>query len=197
MKILSALIAVLFLTALVLAQDSTNSAAPPDIEILSKNWHREVVHAKIDEDPLRVNDQQRDIMIEQKKATEYNATKVNGQRPMRPETPDSSQPSVEMPKDPNANYVYQAKIKNIGSKTIKSIAWAYVFIDAETKEPITRVEALNKIKINSGKAADLITNAQAPPTNVVNAGKSQKFIEQIIISRIEYSDGSVWQRPEK
>jgi hypothetical protein len=201
MKILSALIAVLFLAALVPAQDSANVSAPPDIEILSKSWRREVVHTKLDEDPFRANDQQRDNMIEQKRATDYNATRGATERPIRPETPKSSQPSVEVPKDPNATYVYQAKIKNTGSKAIKSVEWAYVILDSESKEPITRIQALNKIKINPGKSADLITSAPTPPTNVVDAGKYKKgqqpFIEQIDISRIEYNDGSVWQRPEK
>jgi hypothetical protein len=201
MKILSALLTAIFLTVLVPAQDLTNPSAPPDIEVLGKSWRREVIHTKLDEDPFKANDQQRDTMIEQKKATEYNATKGNGQRPIRPETPDSKQPSVETPKDAKGTYFYQAKIKNIGSKTIKSVEWAYVFIDSDTKEPVTRVQALNKIKINPGKSADLITSAPTPPSNLVDAGKQKKgqaqFIEQIDISRIEYSDGSVWQRPQK
>jgi hypothetical protein len=201
MKILSALLAALFLTALVPAQDAAKPGLPPDIEVLSKSWRREAVHAKLGDDPMRANDQQRDTMIEQKKATEYNATKGSRERPIRPETADSSQPSVEMPKDASLSYLYQAKIKNTGSKTIKLVEWAYVIIDSESKETINRFQSVNKVKINSGKSADLIISTPTPPSNLVDAGKSKKgqaqFIEEIDISRIEYSDGSVWQRPEK
>jgi hypothetical protein len=200
MKVLSVVLLALSLQALALAQESTAPSTPPDVEIVSKNWRREVIHAKIDEDPFKANDQQRDIEREQKIATIYNETKAKNQKPIRPETPDSAQPTVEMPKDVKATYFYQAKIKNTGSKTIKSVDWMYLFLDTETKEEVSRFQTVSKVKINPGKSADLSMQVQTPPTNLIDATKATKdktqFIEQVLISRIEYSDGSVWQRPQ-
>lgn len=188
------------LTVIAAAQTPSAPSTPPDVEILSKSWRRGTLQSKLDKDPFEANDQQRDEMLEQKKATEYNARRSAGEKPLRPETPDSKQPTVEIAKDPTAIYYYQTKMKNIGTKTIKSVDWAYVFVDSQSKEEMVRFQSLSKVKINPGKSSDLSMSASTPPSNVVDASKAAKgkeqFIEQIVINRIEYSDGSVWQRPQ-
>jgi hypothetical protein len=200
MKLLSIMMIGICLTASATAQNPSTQSTPPDIEILSKSWRKATLLTKLDRDPFEANDQQRDEMLEQKKATEYNARRSSGEKPVRPETPDSKQPTVEIAKDPSVIYYYQTKIKNTGAKTIKSVDWVYVFIDAESKEEVTRFQCLSKVKINPGKSSNLIMNAPSPPSNVVNVKKVEKgqtqFIEQIVISRIEYNDGSIWQPPQ-
>ena len=187
------------LTAVVAAQDSAPSPAPPNVEIVSKSWRRELLNSKLDEDPFKANDQHRDREREQQQATLINKARSSG-KSVRPETPDSTLPSVEMPKDAKTVYFYQAKLKNTGSKTIRSIDWDYVFFEKETKEEVSRFQAKSNVKIEPGKSVDLRIEAQTPPSRLVDATKGAKenqFIEEIVITRVEYADGTIWQRPQK
>jgi hypothetical protein len=97
-------------------------------------------------------------------------------------------------------FYYQVKIKNLGSKTMKSIVWEYVFFDPETRTELSRFQCTDKLKLGPGKSADLLMNSPTPPSSVIDVRKTdkgpQQFIEQIVIARIEYSDGSIWQNPQ-
>ena len=201
MKILNVVMLGALFSTILVAQNSSNISTPPDTQILSKSWRREVINTKLDADPFAANNQYRDRVFAQKQATEYNAKKPDGQRAVQPKAPPSEKPSVEMPRGVSAMYTYQAKVKNRGDKTIKSIEWEYVFLDPETKEEISRFQCVSKVKIGAGKSGDLIMSASTPPSNLIDARKTdkgqQQFIEQILISRIEYNDGSVWQRLQK
>src|ERR1044071_9750552 len=60
------------LTAVGAAQDTAPSPAPPNVEIVSKSWRRELLNSKLDEDPFKANDQHRDREREQQQATLIN-----------------------------------------------------------------------------------------------------------------------------
>ena len=198
MKILNIVLTGALLTLTVQAQDSAGHSAPPDMEILNKSWRREVINTKLNTDPFRVNDQTREVLLSQRQPGESNPKKPDAQRSVQLKTPSSKAPSSGSGRRVET-YFYRAKVKNTGDKTIRSIAWEYIFINPETKVEISRFQCLNKIKINPGKSANLMMSAAAPPSNIVDVSKLDKgqeqFIERIIISRIEYSDGSIWQRP--
>jgi hypothetical protein len=198
MRILNIVMTGALLAAIVPAQDSTNNSAPPSMEILNKSWHREVINTKLNSDPFRVNDQTRDMQISQKQPSDYNPKRPDAQRAVQPKTPSSKGPSSGSGRRIEA-YFYRTKVKNNSDKTIRAIAWEYVFITPDTKTEISRFQCSSKIKINPGKSSDLIMRASVPPSNVLDVTKldkgAEQFIERIIISRIEYDDGSVWQRP--
>jgi hypothetical protein len=197
MKILNIVMMGALLTAIVPAQDSTNHSAAPGMEILNKSWRREVINTKLNTDPFRINDQTREVLMSQKQPSDVNPKKPDAPRAVQPKKPSSKAPTsgsghrIEV-------YFYRAKVKNNSDKSIRTVAWEYVFINPDTKAEITRFQCSNKVKINPGKSSDLIMNASAPPSNLIDVTKINKgqeqFIERIIISRIEYSDGSVWQR---
>jgi hypothetical protein len=195
MKTLSTVMIGVCLTAIAAAQ---NMPTPPDMEILNQSWHREVINTKLNADPFKVNDQTREILLSQKQPSEINPKKPDTTRAVQPKAPSTKAPTSGSGRR-FETYFYRAKVKNIGDKTIKSIAWEYVFINPETKAEISRFQCASRIKIHPGKSGDLSMNASVPPSNVIDAGKAsqgqERFIERIIISRIEYSDGSVWQRP--
>lgn len=206
MKVLNAVMTGALFSTIVAAQNSSNISTPPDTEILNKSWHREVINPALDKDPFKVSDPFRDAPSPQKQPNpakqqgENAVKKPSAPRPVQPRAPVAP-PSPSVPKGRFETYFYQVKVKNTGDKTIRAVAWEYVFIDPETKKDINRFVCLNKVKINPGKSGDLIMSASTPPSNLIDARKAdkgqQRFIEQIVISRIEYSDGSVWQRPQK
>jgi hypothetical protein len=77
--------------------------------------------------------------------------------------------------------------------------WDYVFFDSEKAELIGQHSFQHHVKIRAGKSIELTGQSQRPPTSVIDATKAKKgdshMSEEVIIRRIEYDDGSFWQRP--
>ncbi|HSK74216.1 MAG TPA: hypothetical protein VK892_21130 [Pyrinomonadaceae bacterium] len=96
-------------------------------------------------------------------------------------------------------YLYELKVKNSDTKTIKSLFWEYQASN-KSKSPtvfIRQFICAEKIKPNDSKT--LKTISFLPPIGVVDASvlrdKDQRnYAMDIIINRIEYTDGTVWQR---
>lgn len=97
-------------------------------------------------------------------------------------------------------YVYKIKVKNNGSKTIKSLEWEYQFLDPKTHELMGYRRITSFTTLSPGKIKKLERRYTRQPTILVNANQLDKkyqdqFTERLIIHRILYSDGSVWRRP--
>jgi hypothetical protein len=199
MKTLKIVMIGVYLASAAIAQEISTTSVPPDIEVLKKSWHREIINPALGVDPFKANREHNEEVQTQKKIDEYNKKKPAGATQMPPKA-TMSQPSQSRSSGLIERFYYQAKIKNIGNKTIKSITWEYVFFDIETKVEISRFQCEDKRKINPGKSADLLMNSPTPPASILDIKKADKgqqlFIEQFVIARIEYSDGSVWQNPQ-
>ena len=97
-------------------------------------------------------------------------------------------------------FVYKASLKNTGDKAVKSIDWDYVFFDAGTTQEIGRHMFSSAGRIAPGKTKELSFTLRRPPTATVslqslNEKERKGLDERIVVVRIEYEDGSVWQRP--
>ena len=98
-------------------------------------------------------------------------------------------------------FSYRAKIRNTSQKGIEILFWEYRFFDPLAPETLTRHQFLCGVDIRSGKDKELEGFNITAPSNVVNADTLAKGIkspvqEKIVINRVEYSDGSIWQRPD-
>ena len=95
-------------------------------------------------------------------------------------------------------FIYKASVKNIGDESIKVIDWDYIFFDAATGEELGRREFSSIEKIAPGKSKDLTFMIGVPPTQRISVYALDKkermgLTERVVIRRVEYSDGSVWQ----
>jgi hypothetical protein len=94
-------------------------------------------------------------------------------------------------------YYYRLEVKNASTKAVKNFAWAYQ--PAESPDPSDRqFFCVVKAKPNESKAFELFS--PLAPSRVVDASKAGDKPEKdskgkVIINKIEYMDGSVWQRP--
>lgn len=105
-------------------------------------------------------------------------------------------------KQPPSRYVfvYKTTIKNLSDKQIKSIDWDYVFFDTTTETEIGRREFTSDEKISPGKSKELVVTVTKPPTQTIsltalNTGERKSLTERVVIVRIDYADGTSWQRP--
>jgi hypothetical protein len=96
-------------------------------------------------------------------------------------------------------FAYQIKVQNTASKVIEIIFWEYQFQDPADASLLARRQFLCGVNIPGGKSKELEGFSLSGPTDVVNvntlANKSQNK-EQVLINRVEYSDGSIWQRKD-
>ncbi len=101
---------------------------------------------------------------------------------------------------PRDGYRYKVLITNTGSKTMRLVDWDYVFLDPITHEVVGRHQFTSQETIKPGKSKEVSVLYLTPPVKTVSAGILTKkepmpFTELVVIARIQYSDGSSWQRP--
>ncbi|HSE30152.1 MAG TPA: hypothetical protein VLA93_01105 [Pyrinomonadaceae bacterium] len=95
-------------------------------------------------------------------------------------------------------YSYKVKIQNPTSQSVDILFWEYQFIDRAKPENMTRRQFLCVANIKPGKDKEIQALSLNGPTDVVNvdslANGANPFDEKIVINRIEWGDGSIWQR---
>jgi len=99
---------------------------------------------------------------------------------------------------PRYYFMYRASMKNLSTKQIKEIDWDYIFLDAGTGEELGRRQFTSVQNIGPGKQKDLTFTLPTPPTRRVSVYSLDKkerlgLTEKVIIVRVAYADGSVWE----
>ncbi|MCA1575746.1 MAG: hypothetical protein LC794_00110 [Acidobacteria bacterium] len=96
-------------------------------------------------------------------------------------------------------YTYRLKVQNPGKKVVEIVFWEYQFHDPADPSLVARRQFLCGVNIAGDKSKELEAFSLSGPSDVVNvstlANKSENpFKEQVLINRVEYADGSIWQR---
>lgn len=101
---------------------------------------------------------------------------------------------------PDDGYRYVVKLRNNSNKVIKSIDWDYLFLDPDTLTVVSRHQFTSDDTIKPARSKEISVLYLNPPVKTVSAKMLNKkklanFKEQVVVIRIQYSDGSVWQHP--
>jgi hypothetical protein len=193
-----AALALLLLTTSVIAQENTASLDPPDVIVLEKSWQKQPLSAGNSSNPLSPNE---DLINQTRlEKAEIRARDDRLPQPTEPRMPTPAPRPIPPPPSAVTTYVYKIKVQNNGSKTIKSIDWEYQFLDPQSLEVMGYRRIKSDEKLSPGKIKVLERRFTRQPTILVRAGSLDKayrdqFTERIVIHRIQYTDGSVWQRP--
>ena len=104
-------------------------------------------------------------------------------------------------KPPRYYFFYRASMRNNSTKAIEEIDWDYIFFDEFTGDELDRREFTSVQKIEPGKQKELTFTLPTPPTrriSVHSLDKKEKsgIAEKVVIVRVKYADGSVWQLPQ-
>ena len=97
-------------------------------------------------------------------------------------------------------FLYRASLRNTSEKTIKEIDWDYVFLDATNGAELGRRQFSSVQTIKPGKSKELSFMLTTPPTQLVsvyslNKDEKKAFSDQVIVVRVKFADGSIWQLP--
>ena len=192
-----------FLSGVVNAQSPTVPRDAPDLTIVKHSWSKERINWEVDpfggpvesfEDVRRRRVDERRVERARGAGNIGEAAKV--EREMRAEQVIKSRP----PAPPRYAFLYKISVTNTSEKTIKAIDWDYIFFSSNTQSETGRLELTNEEKIGPGKSKELHVMARKPPSKTVSVyaldkSERQGLDGQVVIMRIEYTDGSVWQRP--
>ena len=99
--------------------------------------------------------------------------------------------------DPIDGYLYKIKVQNPGPKVVEAIFWEYRFHDPANPDLVARRQFLCAVNIGAGKSKELEGFSLSGPSDVVDVktlNSGTPFKEEVLINRVEYTDGSLKQR---
>ncbi|MDQ1522661.1 MAG: hypothetical protein QOE47_585 [Pyrinomonadaceae bacterium] len=202
MKSLKIAAAICLLSAVASAQGEVASSSAaltdaPDVRVLKQKWRREVRHPALDEDPFLAGRQA--TLSDQDKKETIRGNVINKQLGRDPAPLPSGQPTLISTTGPRPVYVYEVKVMNTGTKTIRTLVWEYMFFDPDTQREVGRHLYESRVNLRPGKSKQLDGFSLSPQTRTVDVGKTGKnlehqYLERVVIQQIEYADGSSWRR---
>jgi hypothetical protein len=200
MKVLNLLVLLFVLAVGASAQVVSDRSEALDVSVLQKKWSMQVRNPALDEDPLRINQEQMELQRAQRVILRENEIRANQGLPPLNLPRDTPKRGSVMVQPPSVEYVYEAKFMNTGQRKIRKLVWEYVFSEPASQREVGRRQFQSKVNIRPGKTASVTMRSVAPPASTVNVTQTGKklreqYSEQIIIQSIEYDDGSAWQRP--
>jgi len=102
---------------------------------------------------------------------------------------------------PVEGFAYRAKIHNASGKLIEVIFWEYQFKETALSTTLARRQFLCAVAIKPDKDKELQAFSASGPPDVVSVDSLAKKSadtgeEKVVINRVEYTDGSIWQRKD-
>ncbi len=98
-------------------------------------------------------------------------------------------------------YDYRVKVQNASPKGVDVIYWEYQFEETANPSNLTRRQFLCGVQLKGGKEKELQAFGGSGPAGSISAeslakGAPNPFTERVRINRVEYSDGTIWQRKD-
>ena len=192
LKVRGLLFLVLLCASLVWAQE------PSSVEVVKASWTK--VRIGWERDPFGGPLENFDEMRSRAR-NERRVAQGGGERAKREAKADEANIAKVREKNPPRYYfVYKTKIKNNHTAAITQIDWDYVFYERDTENELGRQQFTSDEHIGPGKTKELTVTITSPPTRTVsvtslNLEEHDRFTEKIVLVRIQYADGRVWQAP--
>ena len=192
LKVRGLLFLVLLCASLVWAQE------PSGVEVVKASWTK--VRIGWERDPFGGPLENFDEMRSRAR-NERRVAQGGGERAKREAKADEANIAKVREKNPPRYYfVYKTKIKNNHTAAITQIDWDYVFYERDTENEVGRQQFTSDEHVGPGKTKELTVTITSPPTRTVsvtslNLEEHNRFTEKIILIRVQYADGRVWQAP--
>jgi len=188
------------------AQETSAGDAP--IAVLSYNWSKERRTMEVVETTTPTTPQP--AMIPQNKNFERQK-RVNdpaGMRDPNQDTLDGRSAELDRitstardTKPQTEGFTYQTKIQNNSAKPVTVVFWEYQFREKGNPTILSRRQFVCLAKLKPEKTRELEIFTLAAPSSVISVKTLSKkseptFDETVIINRVEFEDGSHWQRKD-
>ncbi len=179
---------------MITAGQSAFPPAPPGIAVSEWRWSPYFSHSHrlARRNSSRITTDDAAARERREKSRQGSKDETSGTRSL-PSAPD---PFIIGPKELGTGlygFMYKVRVENKGAKKIKALSWEYVFLDPLNRSVISRHQFLSKVKINPGGKKEISgLNVRRPMHAVRAEAANLPPVEQVVIKRVEYSDGSVW-----
>lgn len=196
----------LLVSLVILCASGSVAALPQEagaVEILEFSWTKERIRDRPSHLPLasseeliRQSQMNAQIAAARNSANKAAAGRIETQAINHEEAKNKARQTAP----PEDGYRYKVKLRNNGAKTIKSIDWDYVFIDPTNQSEVARHQFASDETVKPGKSKEVSVLYLIPPIKTVSAKllggkKTLPYEQRVELVRIQYSDGSVWQKP--
>ena len=91
---------------------------------------------------------------------------------------------------------YRVSLKNTGIRIVKAVVWDYQASDTDQFNDAVHRQFRCTAKMKPNQSQRFEGFSVLPPTRVITAAGDKSFSERVILNRIEYTDGTSWQRAE-
>jgi hypothetical protein len=206
LKLLLSVLSLLLCASPALAQEVSADDAP--IAVVSYRWSKdrramELIDASGSNTP-------QPAMIPQNKNFQRNA-RINdpaGVRDPNADTLDGRSAELDRitaaareTKPQTDGFTYQTKVQNNSAKPVAIVFWEYQFREKGNPAILSRRQFVCLAKLKPAKTRDLEIFTLAAPSSVVSVKTLSKkseptFDESVLINRVEFEDGSNWQRKD-
>jgi hypothetical protein len=172
------------------------------VTVLKYSWERETIRRKASmaamasvEELVQQSQRERQLAAARNTNDRLVATRIERENEMRDQAAVKANQGQSI-----EGYRYRLTLRNDSSKTIKSIDWDYVFIDQAGQLLVARHQFTSDETVKPGKTKEIYVLYLTPPVRTVSAERLASkeplpYTEHIVIARLVYSDGSIWQHP--
>lgn len=106
--------------------------------------------------------------------------------------------SIAKPVD---GFAYRVKFQNASAQVIEVLFWEYQFKESSNPATVARRQFLCGVQVKPGKDKEVQAFSLSGPSNVITVGglankSGTLFAEDVVINRVEYADGTIWQRKD-
>ena len=205
MRFISLIILVTLAASVSLAQTPTPAGQTSAVEVVKSSWNKERIGWENDpfRGPIENFDEMRARTRNEKRITDAKRGGGGSADKVKVDAAADAANIATQHQQPISRYVfmYKTTIRNLSEKTILSVDWDYVFLDASDNTELNRHQFTSDEKIGPGKSKELVVNLRKPPTQTIsvtslNKNEGESVLGQVVVMRVQYSDGSSWQAPE-
>jgi uncharacterized protein YbjQ (UPF0145 family) len=206
MKVYALLLSLLVVPAASNAQTLPASTTPSEVEVVKFSWSKERLNWE--QNPFGgPNENFHEMQFRarsEKRVTDAKKSGTAGQHSTAERDLKVDAAIVQAGRQPSGParyyFIYRASLKNSSTKPIEEIDWDYVFIDSVTGQELSRHQFTSTKIIQPGKSKELTFMLSTPPTKHISVSALNKqersgIADQVVVVRVKYSDGTVWQLP--
>lgn len=98
-------------------------------------------------------------------------------------------------------FEHRIKVRNAGTKVVEILFWEYQLIESLNPANVARRQFICGLEMKPKKEMEVVAFSASKPGAVVSVATLAKspetpFQERVVINRVEYKDGSIWQRKD-
>jgi hypothetical protein len=205
MKLLSSIVLLMFVAPVVCAQLEVTTRESSGLEVISFSWSKERIGWERDPfgGPLENFDEMRSRTRNEKRLDDAKrgGGSAGADRVRREASADAANLARQREKSPPRYvFVYKVKVKNNEATPVTAVDWDYVFFERGTENEVGRHEFTSEEQIGPGKTREFTVTVANPPTHTVsvtslNLSEREQLTGKVVLIRVHYSDGRVWQTP--